>query len=194
MATSKRLGVVCCHRVFRQHPPLPQSSKAQVVFRLLSMLDDILICTPGRGRREILLPIKRNVDFIRTRFVSWLRRGHLTESAWKMRALRSSRIDLRPKSVRDMQILIGFGNLYRRFMQGFSRIAAHLPQCSLAHQVELGLIIFREARARKSNFEQNTEKQFRRPTLQFEMLRLLQRSNAFNCIIHSASSYPSGRL
>lgn len=29
-----------------------------------------------------------------------------------------------PKSVRDIQVFIGFANLYRRFIQGFSKIAA----------------------------------------------------------------------
>lgn len=31
-----------------------------------------------------------------------------------------------PKSVRDIQVFLGFANFYRRFIQGFSRIAAPL--------------------------------------------------------------------
>ena len=31
-----------------------------------------------------------------------------------------------PKSVRDIQVFIGFANFYRRFIRGFSRIAAPL--------------------------------------------------------------------
>ena len=31
-----------------------------------------------------------------------------------------------PKSVRDIQVFIGFANFYRRFIQGFSKIAAPL--------------------------------------------------------------------
>ena len=31
-----------------------------------------------------------------------------------------------PKSVQDIQVFLGFANLYRRFIQGFSRIAAPL--------------------------------------------------------------------
>ena len=33
---------------------------------------------------------------------------------------------LEPQSVRDIQVFLGFANLYRRFIQGFSRIAAPL--------------------------------------------------------------------
>ena len=33
---------------------------------------------------------------------------------------------LEPKSVRDIQVFLGFANFYRRFIQGFSRIAAPL--------------------------------------------------------------------
>ena len=32
----------------------------------------------------------------------------------------------KPKSVRDIQVFIGFANFYRRFIQGFSKIAASL--------------------------------------------------------------------
>ena len=31
-----------------------------------------------------------------------------------------------PKSVQDIQVFIGFANFYRRFIQGFSKIAAPL--------------------------------------------------------------------
>ena len=31
-----------------------------------------------------------------------------------------------PKSIRDIQVFIGFANFYRRFIQGFSKIAAPL--------------------------------------------------------------------
>ena len=33
---------------------------------------------------------------------------------------------LEPKSIRDIQVFIGFANFYRRFIQGFSKIAALL--------------------------------------------------------------------
>ena len=33
---------------------------------------------------------------------------------------------LEPKSIRDIQVFLGFANFYRRFIQGFSRIAAPL--------------------------------------------------------------------
>ena len=33
---------------------------------------------------------------------------------------------LEPKSIRDIQVFIGFANFYRRFIQGFSKIAAPL--------------------------------------------------------------------
>ncbi len=31
-----------------------------------------------------------------------------------------------PQSVRDIQVFLGFANFYRRFIQGFSRLAAPL--------------------------------------------------------------------
>ena len=31
-----------------------------------------------------------------------------------------------PKSIRDIQVFLGFANFYRRFIQGFSKIAAPL--------------------------------------------------------------------
>ena len=32
----------------------------------------------------------------------------------------------KPKSIRDIQVFLGFANFYRYFIQGFSRIAAPL--------------------------------------------------------------------
>ena len=39
-----------------------------------------------------------------------------------------------PKSVRDIQVFLGFANFYRRFIQGFSRIAA--PLTSMLKTIE----------------------------------------------------------
>ena len=41
---------------------------------------------------------------------------------------------LEPTSVRDIQVFIGFANFYRRFIRGFSRIAA--PLTSLLKQLD----------------------------------------------------------
>ena len=44
---------------------------------------------------------------------------------------------LEPKSVQDIQVFIGFANFYRRFIQGFSRIAAPLTSMLKATSVAL---------------------------------------------------------
>ena len=48
-------------------------------------------------------------------------------SAWRTKELRLlSKQWLEPKSVQDIQVFFGFANFYRRFIQGFSQIAAPL--------------------------------------------------------------------
>ena len=103
-------------------------------------LDDILIYTEDPGQphveavRWVLDQLRKHSLFAnlkKCRFhqdeVRFL--GYVVSS--KGISMEAKRIEVvkdwpEPKSVRDIQVFLGFANFYRRFIQGFSRIAASL--------------------------------------------------------------------
>ena len=103
-------------------------------------LDDILIYTKNLGQphveavRWILEQLKKYLLFTnlkKSRFhqdeVCFL--GYVVSSkgiSMEVERIEVVRKWLKPKSVRDIQVFLGFANFYRQFLQGFSKIAASL--------------------------------------------------------------------
>ncbi len=107
---------------------------------IIVYLDDILIYTKSKGKEHVevvwwmLKQLQKHLLYANLkkcrfyqeemRFLGYIvsHQGIQMEEKW----IKAVRVWPEPQSVRDIQVFLGFANFYRRFIQGFSRLAVPL--------------------------------------------------------------------